>query len=46
MSEPVNNEARERRSRVIRTALLLALMAVAVYVTFIVLAAERGVGLR
>jgi len=36
------NEERARRARVIRTAILLGLMALAIYATFIILVAERG----
>ena len=35
---------RERRARVIRNAVILALTAVAIYAVFIMLVAERGPG--
>jgi hypothetical protein len=37
-------EKRARRAKVIRNAVILALLAVAIYATFIMLAAERGPG--
>jgi hypothetical protein len=37
-------EERARRAKVIRNAVILALLAVAIYATFIMLAAERGPG--
>jgi uncharacterized membrane protein (DUF485 family) len=37
-------EERARRARVVRTAILLGIAALTVYVVFIILAAERGAG--
>jgi hypothetical protein len=38
------HQDRARRARVIRNAVILALAALAIYATFIMLAAERGPG--
>jgi len=37
-----SEQQRQRRNRVIRNAVILALAAVAIYATFIMLVAERG----